>query len=205
MGVGAGVRNFTDLKPEASELMRLIAKVQMGLFGTAEGEDAFDAQIDEFEELVARPMDSNQLFVSIYLGEEGDEIFREANCVSVDPNCVNIAVPPPDSSAIAGLLLSTAFRNMIDPFGLAAVLPGALAFQRQLLDSPLVRFWMAQGLALMRAATVLTPQTNVHPHGLAISGFVPQKLPINHALVGFDDATRTAAREGLKALLAWPD
>ena len=205
IGVGGACRNLRDIKAETRVLMEFVAKSQMATRGNGFDEEALRAEWDEFAELAERPLDVSQLYVSIYVGDDGDEVFKEENCVSSDPHHLNIPVPAPDGETMARILTDPVLARMSSPPGLWPVSPWVLDLQRAILGSPAGVWLLEQMLQLTRCICVPAPRTTLRRHGLEFGALVPQRIPINHSLVGFESATLVATRRGLDLLRAWPE
>ena len=205
IGVGGACRNLRDIKAETRVLMEFVAKSQMAMLDGEADEAALQTEWNEFAEMAERPLDASQFFVSIYVGEDGDEVFKEENCVSSDPHHLNIPVSPPDAATIARILTDPALARRIDPLGLGPASPWVLNIQRQLLASPAAEWFLSQMLQASRSARVCVPRTTLRRNALECSELVSQRIPINHSLIGFSDSTLAAARRGIELLRAWPD
>ncbi len=202
IGIGGACRNFRDLKPDCRTLMEFVAKSQ--LLGSGLDEDDLQDEWDGFAELAGRTFDESQFYVSVYVDGDGDEVFKEENCLSRDPHHLNIAIPPPDASAIARLMRSPEMARMTDPWNIALALPWLPRLQREWFTSPLGRFLSEQALNTARSTKVAAPKTQLLGNSLCFSGVELQRIPINHSLMGMSDACVAATRRGLDVLRTWP-
>jgi hypothetical protein len=204
IGIGGACRNLRDLKPESKTLLEFIARSQ--LLASGEGaaildEAAMQDEWSEMAELAGSPLHQDQLYVSIYLDQDGDEAFKQTNCMSVDPHHLNLAVPLPEVQSLAHVMTT----GLSDLLGLPPTSPAARLFYDGMLASPMGAFWLGATLEMLRTWRVWAPRTTLRQGRLVITGWQLQRIPINHGLVGFTHGAVAAARQGLDRLRDFPD
>ncbi|OAI39751.1 hypothetical protein AYO38_07045 [bacterium SCGC AG-212-C10] len=200
IGIGGACRNLRDIKPSSRTLMEFVAKSQ--LLGSGMDEFELENEWNEFAELAGRKLDASQFYVSVYVANDGDEVFKEDNCRSRDPHHLNIPIPPPDVSAVARISASPEVMRALDPWNVAPWLPD---FYSQWFESPLGKLVSEGTLDAIRASQIPAPRTHLRASGLSFSGMELQRIPINHSLMGMSDACVDATRRGVRAMRAWTE